>query len=109
MLAFSVDGITSFSAKPLRWIFMIGLGLLVTDIAVAVYVLCSYFGGDTISGWSSIMLSIWFLGSLILMAIGVVGEYVGKVFTEVKAALDSTYGKLYETPHKIKLRTKGFM
>ena len=85
MLAFSVDGITSFSAKPLRWIFMIGLGLLVTDIAVAVYVLCSYFGGDTISGWSSIMLSIWFLGSLILMAIGVVGEYVGKVFTEVKA------------------------
>ena len=85
MLAFSIDGITSFSAKPLRWIFMTGLTLLLLDIAVAVYVLCSYFSGDTISGWSSIMLSVWFLGSLILMAIGVVGEYIGKIFTEVKA------------------------
>lgn len=85
MLAFSVDGITSFSAKPLRWIFLTGMGLLLIDLLVAIYVLIAFFAGNAVSGWSSLMLSVWFLGSLILMAIGVVGEYVGKVFTEVKA------------------------
>jgi len=84
MLAFSVDGITSFSARPLRWIFFTGLCLLLADVAVALYVLFSLISGDTAGGWSSLMLSVWFLGSLILMAIGVVGEYIGKVFTEVK-------------------------
>ncbi len=84
MLAFSIDGITSFSAKPLRWIFLTGLGLLIADVAVALYVFCSLLRGDTMSGWSSIMLSVWFLGSLLLMAVGVVGEYIGKIFTEVK-------------------------
>lgn len=84
MLAFSVDGITSFSAKPLRWIFFTGLSLLVIDLLISVYVLISFFAGNAVSGWSSLMLSIWFLGSLILMAIGVVGAYIGKIFTEVK-------------------------
>lgn len=85
MLAFSVDGITSFSAKPLRWIFFTGLSLLLIDLIVAIYVLIAFFAGNAVSGWSSIMLSIWFLGSLMLIAIGVVGEYIGKIFTEVKA------------------------
>lgn len=84
MLAFSIDGITSFSARPMQWIFNIGMLILLIDVAVAVYVLVSYFCGDTVSGWSSLMLSVWFLGSLILIAIGVVGEYVGKMFMEVK-------------------------
>ncbi len=84
MLSFSIDGITSFSAKPMRWIFMIGLTLLIVDIAVAIYVLISYFDHITTSGWPSLMLSIWFLGSLILMSIGIVGEYIGKIFVEVK-------------------------
>lgn len=84
MLSFSIDGITSFSARPMRWIFMTGLTLLVIDIIVALYVLISYFDHATLSGWPSIMLSIWFLGSLILMAIGIVGEYIGKIFVEVK-------------------------
>lgn len=84
MLSFSVDGITSFSAKPIRMIFMIGLLLLLIDVAVGVYVLIAYFSHNTISGWASIMLSIWFLGSLILMGIGIVGEYIGKIFIEVK-------------------------
>lgn len=84
MLSFSIDGITSFSAKPIRMIFMIGLLLLLIDVAVGVYVLISYFSHNTISGWASIMLSIWFLGSLILMGIGIVGEYIGKIFIEVK-------------------------
>lgn len=84
MLSFSVDGITSFSAKPMRMIFGIGLILLLLDIIVAGYVLFSYFSHNTISGWTSLMLSVWFLGGLILMSIGIMGEYVGKIFTEVK-------------------------
>lgn len=84
MLSFSIDGITSFSARPMRWIFLTGLVLLVLDVIVALYVLISYFGRPTLSGWPSIMLSIWFLGSLILMSIGIVGEYIGKIFVEVK-------------------------
>lgn len=84
MLSFSIDGITSFSAKPIRMIFLTGLFLLLADVLVGIYVLISYFSHNTISGWASIMLSIWFLGSLILMGIGIVGEYIGKIFIEVK-------------------------
>ena len=84
MLSFSIDGITSFSARPMRLIFLTGLTLLLLDIAVALYVLFSYFGHQVISGWASQMLSIWFLGSLLLMCLGIVGEYVGKIFIEVK-------------------------
>ncbi len=84
MISFSVDGITSFSAKPIRIIFMTGLILLLIDIIVALYVLSAYFYHNTVSGWTSLMLSVWFLGSLILMGIGIIGEYIGKIFIEVK-------------------------
>lgn len=85
MLSFSIDGITSFSARPMRWIFLTGASLLLIDIIVALYVLGSYcFGSSVAPGWTSLMLSIWFLGSLILIAIGIVGEYIGKIFIEVK-------------------------
>ncbi len=85
MLSFSIDGITSFSARPMRWIFLTGIVLLVIALLVSIYVFTSYFYSDHISaGWASIMLSIWVLGSLILIAIGVVGEYIGKIFNEVK-------------------------
>lgn len=85
MLSFSIDGITSFSARPMRWIFVFGLVLLVVDLLVALYVLFSLASGHVQMGWSSLMLSVWFLGSVILMSIGIVGEYVGKIFVEVKA------------------------
>lgn len=84
MISFSIDGITSFSSKPIRIIFMTGLILLMLDIAVAVYVFSAYFADKTILGWTSLMLSVWFLGSIILMGIGIVGEYIGKIFNEVK-------------------------
>ncbi len=84
MISFSVDGITSFSARPLKMIFFVGLGLLIADIGMALYVLGSYLSGHTVAGWTSLMLSVWFLGSLILIALGIVGVYVGKIFTEVK-------------------------
>ena len=84
MLALSIDGITSFTAKPMRMIFLTGLALLAIDIAVALWVLWVHLTHHTVSGWSSLMLSVWFLGSLILMSIGIVGEYIGKIFVEVK-------------------------
>lgn len=84
MLAFSIDGITSFSARPMRWIFSMGLILLILDIVVAVYVLTAYFRGDVVSGWTSLMLSLWFIASLLFMALGIIGEYIGKIFVETK-------------------------
>lgn len=84
MLSFSIDGITSFSARPIRIIFMAGLVMLLIDIVVALYVLTAYFYHNTVSGWASLMISVWFLGSLILMSIGIVGEYIGKISVEVK-------------------------
>lgn len=84
MAAFSADGISSFTAKPIRLILLTGLILLLTDAVVAVYVLFSYFAGRAVSGWASIMLSVWGLGSLMLVAIGIVGEYIGKIYIEVK-------------------------
>ncbi|MDE6277476.1 MAG: glycosyltransferase family 2 protein [Muribaculaceae bacterium] len=85
MLLFSIDGITSFSAKPMRWIFMIGLISFIATFTVAIYVFASLFYSSNIShGWASIMLSIWGIGSILMMAIGIIGEYIGKIFVEVK-------------------------
>ena len=84
LLSLSVDGITSFTAKPMRLIFNIGLLLLVVDIVVAIWALLSYLSGKAVTGWTSIILSVWFLGSLILIALGIVGEYIGKIYIEVK-------------------------
>lgn len=84
MLSLSIDGITSFTARPMRMIFVVGLILLLIDVAVAIYVFGAYFKHEAISGWTSLMLSVWFLGSLILMALGIIGEYVGKIFIESK-------------------------
>lgn len=85
MLSFSIDGITSFSSKPIRMIFFTGLIFLLIDVCVLVYVLYSFFRGHVVPGWSSLMLSIWFVGGVILMSLGIVGEYIGKIFVEVKA------------------------
>ncbi len=84
MLSLGVDGITSFTAKPMRMIFYVGMILLVLDIGMAIYILGSYLNHAVISGWTSIMLSLWFLGSLILMALGIIGEYIGKIYIESK-------------------------
>ena len=84
MLSFSIDGITSFSARPIRLIFMTGIILLLLDIIVSVWVLIAFFSHVAISGWTSLMLSVWFLGSLILIGLGIIGEYVGKMYIEVK-------------------------
>ena len=84
MFAFAIDGITSFSVRPLRIISLIGLVCLGISIAEMIYILVAYFQGRTIQGWASLLFSVWFLGGLLLFSIGVVGEYIGKIYKEVK-------------------------
>lgn len=84
MLNFAIDGITSFSVRPVRMIFFVGLAFLLTAIGIFLYVIIRHMHGHTIEGWTSLMLSIWFCSGTILMALGVIGEYIGKIYTEVK-------------------------
>ena len=84
MLNFAVDGITSFSVKPLRLIFSFGIFFILIAIVAIGYGLYSHFVGYTIPGWTSLLVSLWLIGGSILLAIGVVGEYVGKIYKEVK-------------------------
>lgn len=84
MLSLSIDGITSFSARPMRWIFLTGLSIMILVLLVGLWALIAWLSDATIPGWTSIMMSVWFLGGLILMGLGIVGEYIGKIFIEVK-------------------------
>lgn len=84
MLAFAIDGITSFSVRPLRAITVLGLVFILVALAVILWALVEYCRGNTIQGWTSLLISIWFVGGALLVALGVVGEYVGKTYTEVK-------------------------
>lgn len=84
MISFAIDGITSFSIRPIRMIFTAGFIMLLITISVSLYTLWAYFHGDTIQGWTSLMLSLWFIGSLVLIALGIIGEYIGKIYIEVK-------------------------
>lgn len=84
MFNFAIDGITSFSVRPLRMIASLGFLFLFCSLVAIGYTLHAWFGGETVAGWASLMISVWFLGSLILIAIGIVGEYIGKIYLEVK-------------------------
>ncbi len=84
MVNFAIDGITSFSVQPLRFIAILGLIMLLISVCAGIYALVTYFCGKTIQGWTSILLSIWFLGGVQLLCIGVLGEYIGKNYVEVK-------------------------
>lgn len=84
MLAFAIDGITSFSVRPLRLISIVGLSFMLVALAVIVYGLVAWLCGRTIQGWTSLLVSLWFIGGALLVALGVIGEYVGKIYAEVK-------------------------
>ena len=84
MLSFAFDGITSFSIKPINMIVGLGIFVLFVCILAAVYAFISYFTGNTDSGWTSLILSIWFIGGIQLLSIGVIGQYIGKIYKEVK-------------------------
>lgn len=84
MLNFALDGITSFSIKPLRMIMTAGLVFILFSIIVIIHALVSYKEGDALPGWTSMQISIWFIGGCILTALGIIGEYIGKIYKEVK-------------------------
>lgn len=84
MLALAFNGISSFSVKPISLILGLGILIIAFSILAAVYALISYFTGHVVPGWTSLILSIWFLGGLQLLAIGLVGQYIGKIYIEVK-------------------------
>ena len=84
MLNFAIDGITSFSVKPIRLIMILGVCFIFIAFCVLAWILYSYFTGITVKGWSSLMLSIWFCSGCVLMGLGIVGEYIGKIYIESK-------------------------
>lgn len=84
MINFAVDGITSFSVRPVRMVFWLGMVFMAIAFCIFVYTMVRYFSHATIEGWTSLMISIWFCTGIVLLALGIIGEYVGKIFMEVK-------------------------
>lgn len=84
MLAFAFEGITSLSIKPIRMITTLGIGIFLVSLAMLIYVLIRHFLGYTVVGWTFLAVSVWGIGGLQLLGIGIVGEYIGKIYLETK-------------------------
>lgn len=84
MLALAFEGVSSFSIKPISMVMGLGIGIMFCSVLAAIYALISYVTGQVEPGWTSLILSIWFLGGIQLFAIGLIGKYIGKIYIEVK-------------------------
>lgn len=84
MLSFAFDGITSFSIKPIRAITSLGVILFLISLIMLIHFLIGFGSGNTVIGWTTIVISIWAIGGLQLLAIGIIGEYIGKIYLETK-------------------------
>lgn len=84
MLSFAVEGITSLSTKPIKLITGLGMFIFLVSIAVFIYSLIRYFNNQTVPGWTTTVLSVWFIGGLMMISLGVIGEYIGKIYLETK-------------------------
>jgi glycosyltransferase involved in cell wall biosynthesis len=84
MLSFALDGIVSFSISPIRAVALIGVIFSLLSIITAIYVFVSKLYGNAVSGWASLMISIWFIGGVQLISLGLIGEYIGRIYKEVK-------------------------
>ncbi len=84
MINFALDGITSFSVQPLRLITTFGFVVMLLSVIAAVYALVSFLCGSAVAGWTSLLISLWFIGGAILLSIGIIGEYIGKIYRETK-------------------------
>ena len=84
MISFSVDGITSFSTAPLKFITFAGLAMTLVALVTIITALAEHFSGKTIEGWTSLLVSLWFIGGVVTTGVGITGVYVGKIYTEVK-------------------------
>ena len=85
MISFAVEGITSLSTRPIRMITGLGFIIFLVSIGILIYSLVRHYMGATIVGWTTLMVSVWAIGGLILLSLGVVGEYVGKIYLETKS------------------------
>ena len=85
MISFAVEGITSLSIKPIRFITALGIFIFFVSIIMLIYFLVVHFMGRTVAGWTTTVVSVWALGGLQLLAIGVIGEYIGKIYLETKS------------------------
>ncbi|WP_026518964.1 glycosyltransferase family 2 protein [Butyrivibrio sp. FCS006] len=84
MLSFAIEGITSLSTKPIKMITGLGFFIFIVSIAVLIYSLVRYFTGNTIQGWTTTVISVWAIGGLMMISLGVIGEYIGKIYLETK-------------------------
>ncbi|MCH3943635.1 MAG: glycosyltransferase family 2 protein [Atopobiaceae bacterium] len=84
MIDFAIEGVTSFSVRPMRLIAKAGLFAVLVSFAILVYVIASVLANHVVSGWASTILSIWFIGGALMVSLGVTGEYVGKTYLESK-------------------------
>lgn len=84
MISFAMEGVTSLSDKPIRMVTGTGVFVFLISIAMLIYILIRYFTGHTVIGWASVTVSVWAIGGLMLLSIGVIGEYVGKIYMETK-------------------------
>ncbi|WP_322175025.1 glycosyltransferase family 2 protein [Acutalibacter caecimuris] len=100
MISFALDGISSFSVKPLKLISNFGILVSVLSVLGLLYALISYFMGLAVSGWTAIVCSIWLLGGLQMLCLGVVGGYIGKIYSEVKARPRYRVEQFLENPPK---------
>ena len=84
MLSFAFEGITSLTTRPIRMIMMLGFLIFAVSLGMMLYFIAQFFLGDTVQGWASLAVSIWALGGIQLFAIGIIGEYIGKIYLETK-------------------------
>lgn len=84
MLSFALEGITSLSVKPIRFVTTGGIVVSLVSLGMMIYTLIRYFMGATVQGWSSILISVWLIGGIQMIALGVIGEYIGKIYMETK-------------------------
>ena len=84
MLSFAMEGITSLSTKPIRYITLLGFLVFLVSIAMLIYSVVRWANGATVLGWASVICSVWAIGGLILLSLGIIGEYIGKIYLETK-------------------------
>jgi len=84
MLSLALDGITSFSVRPIFYIIYLGIFFILCSLGIGIYVIHAFIVGTAVSGWASLILSLWLIGGAILISIGTIGVYIGKIYTEVK-------------------------
>lgn len=84
MMSFAIEGITSLSIKPMRFVTGMGILVFLVSIAMMIYAFVSYFTGRVVAGWTSILISVWAIGGMVLLGLGIVGSYIGKIYLETK-------------------------